>query len=191
VQITPSIDLLRFAKGQWFRSGGLWSRTATQDFFDVTGRPWYLEDPRTLADQALAPGAVLIDSRAGCWNEDRNRNGVLEAAEDSRSTSYSMVSGGNGNNKLDPAKSDVAISIRGLSRTDADGKVIVRIEYAKNLGSWIEYKILVSAGGVGGTEGRATWTDVLGVAANDVKNEAEPAFSVSRYGKLAGCADPQ
>lgn len=192
VQITPSVDLLRFAKGQWVPTTDGRVQAATQSFYDPTGRPWYLEDPRPLAEQASDPaGRPLISSSAACWNEDRNRNGVLEAAEDTKAAGHSLAAGGNGNGKLDPAKSDVAISIRGSSLTDASGKVIVRIEYAKNLGSWLEYKILVSAGGVAGTEGRASWIDVLSVLASDVAAEAEPAFSVSRYGKLAGCSDAQ
>ena len=192
VQITPSIDLLRFAKGYWVRTLTEWVRISPQDFSDPNGTPWYLEDPRPLATQISDPsGAPLISSSAACWNEDRNRNGFLEDAEDTKAAGYSLAAGGNGNGKLDPAKADVAISIPGSSRTDASGKVIVRIEYAKNLGSWVEFKILVAASGVGGTEGRATWTDVLGVLASDVKAEGEPAFSVSRYGKLANCADPQ
>jgi hypothetical protein len=192
VQITPSIDLLRFGKGQWGFVVDHWVQFMTQSFDDLQNRPWYLEDPRSLADQLADPGgAPIISANAACWNEDRNRNGVLEAAEDSKTAGYSLAAGGNGNGKLDPAKSDVAISINGSSRTDSSGKVVVRIEYAKNLGSWLEYKILVSAAGVAGTEGRATWTDVLGVLADDVKKEAEPAFSVSRYGKLADCANPQ
>jgi hypothetical protein len=189
---TPSIDLLRFAKGYWVRTLTEWVRISPQDFSDPNGTPWYLEDPRPLATQISDPsGAPLISSSAACWNEDRNRNGFLEDAEDTKAAGYSLAAGGNGNGKLDPAKADVAISIPGSSRTDASGKVIVRIEYAKNLGSWVEFKILVAASGVGGTEGRATWTDVLGVLASDVKAEGEPAFSVSRYGKLANCADPQ
>ena len=193
IQITPSIDLLRFAKGQWtLGSIGLlkqWTRGETQSFTNSAGDPWYLEDFRPLVEQT-APFPI-IDSRAACWNEDRNRNAVLEAAEDSRTSTYSLASGGNGNGRLDPAKADVAISIPGNARTDAAGKVVVQIEYAKNLGSWIEYKILVAASGIGGTEGRANWVDVLGVAIDDVKNEAEPPFRVSRYGKLVGCNNPQ
>jgi hypothetical protein len=195
VQITPSVDLLRFAKGQWIWGGTEWFLAPTQYFYDWTvldQTPIYLEDPRSLAEQISdAAGAPEIDSRAACWNEDRNRNGVLEAAEDTKAGVYSLAAGGNGNGKLDPAKSDVAISIPGNSRTDAAGKVVVQIEYAKNLGSWLEYKILVSASGIGGTEGRATWTDVLGVLNGDVKAEAEPAFVVSRYGKLASCSSAQ
>ena len=193
VQITPSIDLLRFAKGQWnYATVGLvkaWVPAQTQSFTNSLDQPWYLEDPRPLAEQ-LAPNPI-IDSRAACWNEDRNRNGVLESAEDSKLIPYSLASGGNGNGRLDPAKADVAISIPGSSRTDAAGKVVVQIEYAKNLGSWVEYKILVAASGIGGTEGRANWVDVLGVAIKDVNNEAQPPFQVSRYGKLSGCNNLQ
>ena len=195
VQITPSVDLLRFGKGQWVSTGAGWVRSPTQYFWDwtVLDRPvWYLEDPRSVAEQAADPSGVpALSASAACWNEDRNRNGVLEAAEDSKAAGYSKAAGGNGNSKLDPSKSDVAISIPGSSRTDSAGKVTLRIEYAKNLGSWLEYKILVSAGGVGGTEGRATWTDVLGVADTDVKATVEPPFITSRYGKIAGCDNSQ
>jgi Bacterial Ig-like domain (group 1) len=194
VQITPSIDLLRFGKGQWIKgttSGwGLTSGSAPQYFWNVDRTFWYLEDPRSAQEKIDDPtGVPLINSAAACWNEDRNRNGVLEAAEDSKGAGYSLAAGGNGNSKLDPAKSDVAISIPGSSRTDSAGKVTVRIEYAKNLGSWLEYKILASASGVGGTEGRATWTDVLDVLASDVKADVEPPFSISRYGILPDCAN--
>lgn len=197
VQITPSVDLLRFAKGQWIFAGGAWKQDLKQSFENGAGELWYLEDPRPLADQNSppfnTPGAPLSGKGvAACWNEDRNRNGVLEVAEDIKiPDAYSLAAGGNGNGKLDPAKSDVAISIVGSSRTDAGGKVVVRIEYAKNVGSWLEYKILVSAGGVGGTEGRASWTDVLSVLLADTTSPAEPPFRISRYGREFGCSSAQ
>lgn len=193
VQITPSVDLLRFGKGQWVFAGGAWSIVPTQWFEQaLTGIVWYLEDPRTQAEKISDPlGAPKLDPTAACWNEDRNRNGVLEVAEDTKGFGYSLSQGGNGNGKLDPAKSDVAISIVGSPRTDAAGKVVVRIEYAKNVGSWLEYKILVSAGGVGGTEGRASWTDNLSVLLADTTNPAEPPFRYSRYGREAGCDNPK
>ncbi len=192
VQITPSVDILRFGKGQWTRSSSAWTLQPAQWFRDANSTPIYLEDPRPLAEQISDPaGAPTIDPAAACWNEDRNRNGVLEAAEDSKTSGYSLAAGGNGNGKLDPAKSDIAISIVGDSKTDAAGKVTIQIEYAKNLGSWLEYKILVSAGGISGTEGRATWTDVLEVLDSDAKAEAAPPFQFSRYGVLPDCSNPQ
>jgi len=68
--------------------------------------------------------------------------------------------------------------------------VTVRIAYARNLAGWLKYNILVSAGGVSGTEGRSNWVDVLGIPLGDLKNEAEPAFVKSRYGELTGCQNP-
>lgn len=195
VLITPSLDLLRFGKGQWVFDAvaKAWKLAPTQYFENgSTGALWYLEDPISSDDRALDPtGAPEISPEAACWNEDRNRNGVLEAEEDSRSIAYSKTSGGNGNSKLDPAKSDVTINVVGSDRTDANGQVVLRIEYAQNLGSWLEYKLLVSASGVAGTEGRATWTNRLQVPAAALKQETEPAFVKSRYGVEAGCNNPR
>jgi hypothetical protein len=192
VVITPSLDILRFGKGQWNLSASVWVINPVQWFRSLPDQtPWYLEDPRPLSEQVSDPsGAPLIDPSAACWNEDRNRNGVLEADEDSKTNGYSISAGGNGNGKLDPRASDIAVSIVGSNKTDASGKVTVRIEYAKNLGSWLEYKILVSAGGVSGTQGRATWTDVLEVLDADTKGSATPAFAFSPYGVVAGCNNP-
>ena len=190
VQVTPSVDLLRFGKGQWVKLSSGWGLSPTQYFYNpANNASWYLEDPRTAAEKAADPTFTpTISTQAACWNEDRNRNGVLEAAEDSKASGYSLAAGGNGNGKLDPSKSDVAISlVNGAATTDASGKITLQIEYSKNLGSWLEYKILVTAGSVGGTEGRATWTDVLGVPDTDVKADTVPAFVFSRYGVLAGC----
>ena len=127
-------------------------------------------------DPAVCP--VVIPPPVACLNEDINRNAVLETGEDV-----------NVNGQLDPRKSDVAISIVGSSKTDSTGIVTVQIEYPKNLGSWIAYKILVSASGISGTEGRASWFDVLGVPITDVKAEGAPAFIRSVYGVVVVPAD--
>jgi hypothetical protein len=67
---------------------------------------------------------------------------------------------------------------------------VVRITYPRNVAGWLKYKILVSAGGISGTEGRATWLDVLGIPLADINAEGEPAFATSPYGMLAGCQNP-
>ncbi|MEY4748164.1 MAG: hypothetical protein RIQ60_378 [Pseudomonadota bacterium] len=109
-----------------------------------------------------------------CANEDANRNGVLEG---------SGVGGEdiNSNNQLDPRKSDVAI--RGSGVTDANGVATLQIEYPKNVATWISYKILVSASGISGTEGRATWSGILPAPAGDFTALASPAFMESPYGR--------
>lgn len=114
---------------------------------------------------------------AHCPNEDVNRNGVLEAGEDT-----------NGNGRLDPGRSDITVRLVS-PRTGADGTAIVEIIYAKSFATWIDAAITVAASGVAGTEGRATYllepipADAAAISAKDVF----PAFGNSPYGRLAGC----
>ena len=120
------------------------------------------------------PPAVLGSvgfTGATCLNEDLNRNGALDSNED-----Y------NKNGSLDPRKSDVAIQMVGSSKTDTSGVAILQIEYPKNIATWVNFKILVSASGISGTEGRATWTGLLPAAAAEFKASASPSFVVSPYG---------
>ncbi len=116
-------------------------------------------------------GAATPSAAAECFNEDNNRNAINEAGEDINHTAT-----------LEPRKSDVAISIVGSSRTDASGSALVQIEYPKNLATWARVKILVSATGVSGTEGRATWTEVLPAEVAAFTGTGAPAFAISPYG---------
>ncbi len=106
-----------------------------------------------------------------CLNEDENRNGVLEDGEDI-----------NTSGQLDPRKSDVAISMIGSGLTDSYGVAILQIQYPKNVATWVNYRILVSASGVSGTEGRAQWNSVLSAAVGEYSGAASPSFMISPYG---------
>lgn len=126
------------------------------------------------------PGGWTQQRNASCANEDLNRNGVLEAGEDV-----------NGNGKIDPRKSDVAISmIDGVSTTNSSGIAFVQIEYPKNVATWLDYDILIAASGIAGTEGRATWSGRLGAAASEFTNTIAPSFVNSPYGDAAVCSNP-
>ncbi|HEY2558545.1 MAG TPA: hypothetical protein VGI48_02430 [Caldimonas sp.] len=122
-------------------------------------------------DQNLNPG--------GCINEDLNRNGILEAGEDI-----------NHSGAIEPRKSDVAVTILGTGQTDASGSAIVQIEYPQNVATWARVKILVSATGVSGTEGRATWTEILPAPGSAITQQTAPAFVVSPYGAVYFAEDP-
>jgi hypothetical protein len=122
---------------------------------------------------------------ASCENEDLNRNGVLEKVS-SGSALPVLSEDVNQNGSLDPRKADVAISLLGSDTTDVNGIVKLKIQYARNIGGWLRYKILVAASGIAGTEGRASFTDDLGfsaLAAN--KLDAIPPFILSPYGVQA------
>ncbi len=119
VQITPSVDLGGYGKGDWaFNSvENTWVR-------NNSATPW----------SGTAPFGYVA---AVCSNEDLNRNGVIDTGEDV-----------NGNLQLDPRKSDVAITLVGATKTDANGVAILQLEYPKSLGSWVKFKITVTAAGV-------------------------------------------
>jgi len=146
VQVTPSIDLVRYRKGTWVLSGDVWVQVPT----------------------------------AACDNEDINRNNLLKVY------SNGGIEDANGNGKLDPRKADVSITFDGPSKTNSDGQVVVKTEYPQNIGSWVDFDILVTAGGVTSTEGRARFTGTLPVLAKAVTDKsAVPAFAISPYGRLA------
>jgi hypothetical protein len=180
VEVTPSVDLLRYYKGSWAAPG---VGQICPDDPDLV--------PSTTGECRQGNGSTQnpIDtddgSNKGCLNEDANRNGVLE-------TSGGSGPGGiedfNQNRQLDPRKSDVAISVVGSNRTNSSGIVVVQIEYPESVATWIKYRILVSASGVSGTEGRAEFIDILSALESDF--EDNPAFFFSPYGQANSCSNP-
>jgi hypothetical protein len=168
VNLVASVDLPNYRKGRYAVIGGKWVKDGP--------------DPAT-------GGAVVGFDRASCLNEDVNRNGVLEAAEDS--TDPSVFPGGNGDGQLWPRKPDVVVSLL-QSKTGIDGTAILQILYAKDHGSWVDAKITVAASGVSGSEGRASYLAApVPVDAGAINNIASsPAFQISPYGSGADCRNP-
>lgn len=194
VQITPSIDLTGFYKGEFFWSdlAGAWVRAvkgtlADDENYRWTGTAWE-------KDASVAPGSPV------CPNDDVNRNGVREAGTFVPGAAAPALSARqedlNWNGDLDPRKSDVAIKMVGSSKTDANGLAILQIEYGRNLASWVDFVITVTASGVSGTEARARYIGYaygLGnlpfpATAVTVKT-TPPAFVVSPYGRSTTCLD--
>ena len=117
---------------------------------------------------------------AVCANEDKNRNGVLDAGDDT-----------NGDGQLWPRKPDVIVSLL-QSQTRADGTAELQLTYAKDHGSWVDALITVSASGVAGSEGRASYLVApVPVDAASLKNVSQaPAYVISPYGTGTSCANP-
>lgn len=118
-----------------------------------------------------------IVTTANCGNEDVNRNGVLEVY------SNGQREDANDNGQLEPRKADAVVSFEGVDTTGPTGRIILRVAYPRNVGSWVRYMLTVAANGVSGTEGRANFSGVLAVPIDDVKAEGEPAFVSSPYGR--------
>ena len=192
VSIAPSIDLVRYYKGTWANNLGVtWLRTGNGNTYPTT-YPSGVPVPAALllADTQIPtnslPTTLFINRVTVCDNEDLNRNGASEtypdqieglpAAED-QNNSLAL-----GRPALDPRKADVTISVVGNDTTNADGVVVLKIEYPKNIASWVRYRILVSAS-VAGSEGRAVYDADLGVLASDTSNlQVPPPFIISPYG---------
>lgn len=148
-----------------------------------------------------APSGALGSLAAVCANEDLNRNGVIDTGEDI-----------NGNKQLDPRKSDVSITLVGSTKTDANGVAVLQLEYTKDLGSWVKYKITVTAAGVlsppayyplgvpvslPSQAAPVSISDYLAtyawlpVAADALTTQSPPpAFQFSPYGSAASCTNP-
>jgi hypothetical protein len=182
VLITPSVDLPSYYKGFYVWEGDKWVQVLT-----LASTENYRYDTGLSAWQQL--GAT---NQPSCPNEDANRNGVREAPV--YPGSLPGLSGRqedlNWNGELDPRKADVAIKMVGSPRTDANGVAVVQIEYAKNLASWVDFVITVTASGIAGTEARAKYSGLLyGVGnlpflSDDITDETVmPPFVVSPYGR--------
>lgn len=194
VQITPSVDLTGFLKGQfvWSESASAWVRPAQGSLANGESYRWNGSAWET--NPAAAPTQPI------CPNEDVNRNGVREAGTFAPGGTPPALAARqedlNWNGDLDPRKSDVAIKMVGSSKTDANGMAILQIEYGRSLASWVDYVITVTASGVSGTEARARFfgnnygLGNLPYPASAVTNKnVAPAFAVSPYGWSSTCLD--
>jgi hypothetical protein len=140
------------------------------DFFKgqyVRGTTWF----QGFQLPGVVPPQLVAAPGFGCLNEDLNRNGILESGEDL-----------NHSGSIEPRKSDATITILGTGKTDNNGSAVVQVEYPQNVGSWLHVRILISATGVSGTEGRATWPELLPVPLDAIQAAAAPPFILSPYG---------
>jgi hypothetical protein len=159
VNLNVSLDLPNYRKGEMRGPGG-----------------WYKAKDEVAPTPPTLP---IVGDRAVCLNEDKNRNGVLEAGDDD-----------NLDLKLWPRKPDVVISLL-QSKTRADGTAVLQIEYAKDHALWVDALITVSASGVAGSEGRdSRLVSPVPADSTSGKSTDAPAYVVSPYGKASVCSDP-
>jgi hypothetical protein len=190
VLITPSVDIPAYYKGFYTWNGTVWQQqmllARTENYqWNLATRSWT---------------QLALTDQPSCPQEDVNRNGVREASRYEATLAAPSLAGReedmNWNGELDARKSDVAIKMVGSAKTDANGLAIVQIEYARDLATWLDYVITVTASGISGTEARARYSGLYygqgalpapGDAVTD-ENKA-PAFAVSPYGRSTVCTD--
>lgn len=173
-----SVDLTHYAKGKF---------TTT---FEVSGIP---RDPTAAspADMSINPGTGLV----WCPNEDANRNGnvdptsvfVAGGAPQSRGENYNNSFDTNNQPTLEPRKSDLLISFDDptVTTTDANGIVIIKVQYSQRFGTWLAYRVRVTAN-VAGSQGLAERLFITDVLQGDVANGS---FNTPPYGTRS-CLNP-
>ena len=103
----------------------------------------------TPTDMGILRTPPSISLGVWCPNEDQNRNGFSDPAEN--------IDGsvdGNGQATLQPRKSDLIISYvdPAVTSTNASGILLVQIEYSQRFARWLAYTVRVTAN-VGGSQG--------------------------------------
>jgi hypothetical protein len=111
-----------------------------------------------------------------CANEDANRNGILDAGEDT-----------NGNSLLTPGL-PVVLSPAALT-TDANGYGTFLLNYGKNFAYWLDTQITAKAS-VSGTESSKTIAYSLAMTAEDAASPSSPANQISPFGVQTVCTNP-
>lgn len=168
--VSASVDLTHYGKGGY-------SFTSPTGFYQVTGN-----NPPPAVIKGVADGIVdvngdpissanptLTTGRLWCPNEDKNRNGLLDAGEDH-----------DNNGVLSPRKADVVLSFVGANTTGANGRATVQVEYPQNVATWLAYSVTVTTN-VAGSEGTATKSYITTFVKGDDVNGSflTPAYGVN------------
>lgn len=133
--------------------------------------------PTSLTADATIPAAGTASTFYWCHNEDVNRNGVADPSENVDGSVDS-----NGQPTLQPRRSDMIISYDNplVTTTDANGVLIIKVEYSQRYGGWLAYRVRVTAN-VSGSQGLAERPFVTDVLRDDVPNGSflTPAYGVN------------
>lgn len=131
-------------------------------FYEYVGTRWI---PYHYLDGVKTAGLSAV-----CLAEDTNKNGAIDNGEDR-----------NNDGELNPRKSDASISMVNSTQTGANGTGVLKLEYAKSLGGYVDYVISASAFGV--LSPPAYYTGSLPIDAAALTRETPPpAFVRSRFG---------
>lgn len=127
---------------------------------------------------STSAGTTATFTHYWCLNEDLNRNGVADPGENIDGSVDA-----NGQPTLQPRRSDVIIGydVPTVTTTNANGILIIRVEYSQRYGGWLAYRVRVTAN-VAGSQGlaeRPFVTDVLQQDALGNGSFLTPAYGVN------------
>ncbi|MDB5946693.1 MAG: hypothetical protein JWQ33_1719, partial [Ramlibacter sp.] len=137
--------------------------------------------PTSLTADATIPAAGTATVFYWCQNEDTNRNGVADFAPGGAENRDNSVDANN-QATLQPRRSDMIISYDDplVTTTNANGVLIIKVEYSQRYAGWLAYKVRVTAN-VAGSQGLAERPFVTNAALADAANGSfkTPAYGVN------------
>lgn len=119
--------------------------------------------------------------------EDLNGNGRLDSLEDLNANGrLDTIEDINENGTIEPRKADVIVSFVGSNKTDAYGRSKIRVEWAQNFATWLQYTVKVTTN-VAGSEGKVERAFETQFIEEDEKNGS---FRIPQYGAVLDCSSP-
>jgi hypothetical protein len=117
-----------------------------------------------------------------CINEDRNRNGFVDAGDNLNRSVDS-----NGQPTLEPRRSDIILSYAdpAVRSTNASGILQIKVEYSQRFAGWLAYRIKAGTN-VSGSQGLAERAFVTDFIEGDERNGS---FLTAPYG-FGACDSP-
>lgn len=111
-----------------------------------------------------------------CVNEDVNRNGVLDAGEDT-----------NVNAQLTPG--NVAVAAPGSVTTDASGRASFALQYGEQFAPWVKARISARASVAGTESTQSILYSLTGSTADSTAEATPPAGVNSPFGTFTSCTN--
>lgn len=163
--VSASVDITHYGKGAFagqYPYGSTPPTVVERSFATVlVNPPTTPATTQVITSESTKPGVLAGFTpyfNVWCANEDLNRNGFIDAGEDT-----------NGDNILQPRKAEIIVSYVSGNRTDPNGQMLVQVTYGQNMGTWLAYTLRATTG-VTGSEGDASKSYITDVLAADVSN---------------------
>lgn len=115
-----------------------------------------------------------------CANEDRNRNGMLDAGEDDMSIN------GNGNGHLDPG---IPLNLSTGGKTDSNGTTTVTLTYPRDRANWLNVELTIRGNSSGTEATYVGYTLLPGLFSDYNRQDVTPPGLLSPYGQASVCSD--
>jgi len=119
----------------------------------------------------------IVAQHIECRNEDRDRDGMLDAGEDI-----------NGNGHLDPG---IPLNVTTGGKTDSNGTTTVTLTYPRDRANWLEVELTIRGNSSGTEATYVGYTLLPGLSSDFNRQDVSPPGVNSPYGQANVCSNPQ